>query len=71
MPHNHLINVGLYPLFQGGSFERLLRQVGIVQFVTILFAWSRLVLETFIREIEGRVMTQFGNQMERTLSHHL
>ena len=64
VPHGHVIEVGLDAVQDGGFFKILVRNMGIVEFSSILFAGAPFLLGAGIREIEGGVSPQLGNQME-------
>ncbi|NJN99585.1 MAG: recombinase family protein [Anaerolineales bacterium] len=71
VPHEHVIDVGLDTVQDSGFLKILVRDVGIVEFGSILFASPPFLLGAGIRKIERGISPQLGNQMERALADHL
>ena len=49
----------------------LSRQVGVVEFLTIFLAPTPFGLGAIVRQVQGSIAAQFGNQMKAALLHHL
>ncbi len=55
VPHGHLIDTGLDTILHGRSFEVLVWDASIVEFVTIFSARAEFLLRPLIRKVQGGI----------------
>ena len=66
-----LVDAGLDVLLHGSFLQVLIKNTAIIQFVAVFTVWPMTAISTFVREIQGRVVAQLGNQVQTRLSSHL
>lgn len=71
VPQGHLIDVGVDAIQEGGLFKIFVGDMAIIQFGSIFFVGPPLFLWPVVGKVEGRVIAQFGDEMQTTLSNHL
>ena len=65
-----LINAALDVFFDTGPLQVLVGNTTIVEFIAIFARWPVTPIGVFVGEIQSRVATQLGNQMQTALAHH-
>ena len=65
-----LINAGLDVFFDTGLLQVLAGNTTIVEFIVIFARWPVTAVGAFVGEIQSRIATQLGNQMQTALAHH-
>ena len=65
-----LIQAGLDVFFDTGLSQVLVGDTTIVEFIALLARWPVTAVGVFVGEIQSRVATQLGNQMQTALARH-
>jgi hypothetical protein len=71
VPHQHLVGTGLDTVLHRRSFEVLIWDASIVEFVAIFSARAEFLLRPLIGKVQGGIAAQLGNQMQRSLANRL
>lgn len=65
-----LVNAGLDVFLDTSLLQVLVGNTTIVEFIALFAMWLVTAVVAFVGEIQSRVTTQLGNQMQTALANH-